>query len=416
MRWNLTIISSLTVLTLALCACSDDTSSSDPDGSRVESDGGDLGITFDGANLGDGVEDEPDLFIEPDELEELCQDYCDSFEECDRGDEVGGDDCLDECLADLEDDPDDLINVACGAESDCDGLDICLDEIEVSEGCEEVCENTLSCGFNAIFELPADPDTCAALCSGSLAGEDSDEEVVECFNEALEDDCDGLTARACFDDRGEIDCEDRCGRLEGCSEDDAIVVTLGGFEGCVDYCDDLNAGQRSAFDVCISTTACDTDACAELPDEPSDECYDACDVALDECSESSFDELVCPWHCLGVDVGVHPTDISAAPDCLADLDECPDDGDSDSEPAYLGALIVCSVVLSEDCATVCEPLAECDDGSVRTLSQCAGGCVEAEENEPELVGQVLDCVGAISEDSETFCDELEDCLPDEPER
>jgi len=103
---------------------------------------------------------------------------------------------------------------------------------------------------------------------------------------------------------------------------------------------------------------------------------------------------------------------------LAELDTCPEfreddrgEGEGDDRedtPAYLPALVVCSVDMSDDCRGVCDHFLECE--GVGFYAECGRGCGEAE---PELVAEVLGCVEGVDQDSERVCRELSDCLPEE---
>lgn len=414
-----------TVISLAIYACSSSSgTSSDSDATNLDTTVTDLSFdvslsdaTADSTT--DSTEPTPDVGLSDEESDDICEEFCENLASCEMGDAIG-EDCEAECSARLESDSGFVANAACVNDRECDEerINACLGEIPEVEDCVVLCEGMHECGLLDDFEIPEDVSHCTAFCNGSMLG-DPEFDGLECAIERTES-CDAVGIMECF---GEDDnrCEHVCRELQRCDSDDEVFSTFEDEEACFAHCEGLSGGQTTAFEMCMNAERCDSTGCDDLPDEPSEGCNNACDAAVDACGEErdQFANMQCPWLCEGLAQSGFVGNPAAAPACLSELDECPefreddregDEGDDGHTPAYLPALVVCSVDMSANCREVCDYFLECEGPGF--YAECGRGCGEADD---ELVAEVLGCIEEVPEDSRELCRQLGACLPDDDE-
>lgn len=416
----LSVASALLVSVCAgVAACGD--GASDAGTADREVDGGsDAGLEV---SFGVPPDGDPDGDIEgfdEEEQSDLCEDYCDTLEGCGVAD-GSADGCQATCRSDIDAEPAALARVQCGSGAECDSLELCLDEIPIVPGCQDVCRLGGECGVLDDFNLPSGQEACAALCSGSVVGDETESgELLTCLVDALEV-CDVVAVQECGGE--DFNCEAACSDVEFCDEGDEMRGVFATSEECIAHCEGLSLGGQVALGTCLDAAACDINRCDDVSNQIEDGCEAACDVAVGACGDphNQIENALCPQVCTGLILAGYPTDLTQVEGCVAELDSCPvfnaahEPGSLDEapqgEPTYGGALALCALDASKDCRDICGEFVECESDA-DFLIECHAGCTEAEDESPELVGQVADCLRNIPETMVDVCQAREACLPE----
>jgi cysteine-rich repeat protein len=426
-----------------LCVDPTETGSGESDGDPGDGDGDGDGEPGDGDGDGEPGDGEPgDGDGEPGEP--ICGNgMLEAGEDCDDGNAINTDTCLDNCVAascgdghvgpgegcdDGNGDDDDGCTNTCAPTSCGDGIvqdpEVCDDgDADDEDACLSTCV-AASCGDGYLQQgvescddaNPNDNDACLSSCELASCGDGYVHAGVEACDDANfqnGDACvDGCVAAECGDgfvwagqepcDDGNLINTDTC--LTGC-----IVATCGdGYVGPGEACDD---GNEVDDDEC--TNGCAATSCGDGIVQQGEECDDADFDNTDACSDSCVAAFCGDGY---VWAGQEPCDDGDVNNNNACLNTCAlascgdgfvqqgvepcDDGDLDNTDA---------------CTNVCE-LASCGDGFVQGVEQCDLG------NNGNNLSCLSNCMAATCGDGFTWtgveaCDEVDDvtldgCEPD----
>jgi hypothetical protein len=284
--------------------------------------------------------------------EELCRAYCNIAESCSL--EHAGETCLADCAAQLALDAGFALKANClwqaygKDDGDCQALTVC-DDVEVSEGCMELCPRAGECG---LFRPPFSNmwgnsvDECNLQCSAAAVAQEGFDEALACFGPALET-CNEFDVAVCFGLQDEV-CLETCDGQGTWALDCGLVGEGKHFadvNACLNWCNGLDLGNALAAQSCIQEFSDDVffgfprdGECASLA---SAACL-AGDLELplgaeafagiffDLCQENIEEEVELPsvltWRALGtmLAAGLYEgADFVQALDCAEAYETCP---------------------------------------------------------------------------------------------
>lgn len=286
-------------------------------------------------------------------LLQTCQTFCETLVEyaLDELFEPGAT-CPIACVEVLLEKPDYLPNFLCVAHmqehhffSDC----WWPKPLQALPECTEFCTNLGQCGLHEAMTMPADPCLCEASCTGFYAMQGSSaSQRLECATESLANSCDLEEMFHC----SEIldDCPARCQELaQLCPGEGGLHPLFDSTEACVAKCKTYTPEQFFALEQCVAATSCThPEYCSVMPESPLPSCVESCGLFFELCPGLPVEPDECVWACSGVSYAIPDGVAEALPQCLGELDQCPDDP--------LGVLAVC---FTDPCEGACQEPDSC---------------------------------------------------------
>jgi len=210
-------------------------------------------------------------------------------------------------------------------------------------GCDAWCGEVLACDVEAAYLIPEDQCLCEATCNGMFAmtGEAA-EPLVACAAETLEKTCDPAAMNDCFS--MPLNCKEVCQGLElHCDPGYTIEPLFADETACIDQCQQSSQDQLLGLQICLAVDKChDPKSCADMPEEPLPGCNEFCVAFLGLCPLAEMTADMCPWVCTAAALAMKAKDALPAAACLEQYDTCP------ADPNY--ALVGC---LAGPCALLC---------------------------------------------------------------
>jgi len=384
---------------------------------------GDGAVQEDNAEL--DVPIDVDFLIPAELLGDICFDFCQKIVECDMTEEFGPQYlCQSDCEEHLGLHPELLSNYSCVSfMKSCGLFDVCWDPQPLPDypKCSDWCVLLVECGVTGMVNLPDDQGLCTAVCTGKFTPYGGlAVQVIECAISALEDECDLFGLLDCFG--GGSNCDEQCAELAGeCEPDSEYFDLFPAEEDCVAQCEGYSNQQFLALDVCLSIAGCDAALlCISVPDEPFAGCDDFCIAFLQLCPDTGFSDELCQWACTGSAMGMPDSNPLEAADCVAEMDECPE------EPSWL--LVGC---IAGECSTMCGMAEQCEPWSdyfelYPTTELCLDACNSMNDSQVAATSVCLSaagCDGALlcsdapvepPEGCGVYCDSLTGLCPDIP--
>ena len=233
------------------------------------------------------------------------------------------------------------------------------------------------------------------------------EEVIACFDAALGDDrCDILEAMTCIDGAS---CEALCGPVHECPDGSALATHFSEDGSCEALCETMSAGQMVGFQICVDVSDCNA-TCHELPDDVSEDCSSACDVAIELCEDetSAQGAVLCDWVCEAFQEALPGADADGATECINEtFTECPYQegaGEDDGEGmGYASTLGIC-MLWNDDCEPLCDALQSCNPEF--NYLECIAGCSMNVSQDQYYIDEIQDCI-----DDADSCNETWECVP-----
>jgi hypothetical protein len=392
----------LSLVALVTAACGNDapTSGNQGDAAVVDAATPD-GLGFPDISNRDGVEPDfslgdlavnPEIF-ESNEDEETCRSYCRNRDDCG----LAGPGCMGECARALTEEERFGAELICVDSASCSEMRTCFGEIPHDDDCDDFCEIIAECNAYDLFDMEPTIDGCVVICDGFFFVADPfQQEIADCIVDTLEDECNVIAMRTECLESGESGCENVCDAVAECPDDSPLGETFAEEGSCESHCDALEGGQEIAFQICVDIAYCDAAHCDDIPEEPSEACNDACELAVDLCGTGDEPGAgsICPWLCEAFDNAVPYAHAEGAADCLEGFDECPDvpfgdEGGDEGGPIYAAALVVC-MAQTEQCREICAALTPCID-EVAPLG-CAFECTARWGEHPDFLDGVVECI------------------------
>jgi hypothetical protein len=356
------------------------------------------------AAVPDGQDPETDT-MEPVEalseayLQAQCQTYCGKIGEC--HDAPPPVDCVEDCLAELEADPDRVKNLLCWMMGDdCAMEEACMAaSIPDAESCEGLCDQAEGCGLLPHMMLGSDHAECGVQCSAFsfLAQSAGMEAMLDCVHEQAEA-CDGVGMLNCIDESSF--CDEICDKVALCGNIPGLFADT---EACMADCDQYEGDRRLALLGCVSIGADDPaldcppqDGCFPPPQEMAAGADDFCAALLTLCYGTPDFDLpndpeVCGWLMTGFTVYAPEVDFTGASECLAGYEDC------ESAGGMMGA---CLTPPYAPCVGMCEQVQACFDQAPEPPSpdewggvdQCVSFCSSLHIQDAAATDELIDCI------------------------